>query len=1531
MDTQKMQGLIRKMVYPGATVNSLIVFADKITAMFGQEGLEAYFAALSRMDISKAMTVAPRLSASNRQLAEEWVCRELAHRCKEPDGFSAQVLLAIAACKDASLLQEVAPLLTEQLVSQAMESADATTACSLLRLSLSALAEEPCAWVRQAFCKLLVTKYDERMERALLPILSCLLEQEEVEVLSALVEIAGAEKTYSLFGSELPQELDRLIRSGKDSVGVWELFFAQFFREEHTPEELLEQGLWHVQLFANEEIYDRVCASFYLHAAVRYGVEHPIFAYIEGAAAPETYTHNYILRYKDAIRPLWQDPQALFSFVEKTATCNPFRQQRVQTKRYHLLQTSQDRTGYDRLHGLFEAGLPIERILNVFFSTDLKQRLPLEDLFYLARRQEVLPGLLEALRDVTFTGTIAGQDNRRLYLSPYSYFTAMLHAVPITYKVIEETGNHDNLKGMDLQYTITDFVNSYIHVTICEDAQWLEDTEEDTDKWGIAIEQLRQKKELSRLNAARMERLAITEFTLEDMTEGCDLNQFTALLREHPEELEGYQNLLRLCKWNALFLTPELPLPRRMFGALIRFREATAELFRFLLENPANTEAVLQLYFTSIYRAILPLSMLLTFAPKEQLMEHLPNYIIHCRLLPNTVLCRPTNISCAPVCFMDNTEGISHEEPYGAVIADYVVTDGYLSRITLQPYQMGPADVDERGALFGYLASSMYIGQHRAQRIATMISAAQCRYRELKFNMRCMEDAVWLRRSNAQEMRNLICILGEANPYAFGVSYAADRIYLNRRKWRDNVPDLAISVVLNAKSIEDIRDFYLHTHVKYHMQLPELAALISERRADLAEQIPDMFAETPLRAIVGAQGELWMPWVAQDTVRVSREYAGQVLRCRLRFEKDGTVTADVLQAEQSPEFSDILGICLLSGYQPDPQMEAQAELLKPQQTQPELTNAEAAEIEYGALINRLRKMLHQEDFSHEEFAQGIHNLIVRYEDITAAQLEKTITTLTRKWLHQKPDREKIPRLMQWLCMCFAQKHNDETLRYALAQQLYQYLGAETAQAFEVQLQRKQATADQEIRSFQDQPFPVVCKYLQGLLEGTTFASVSLLRHIVKMIHTHCEQVSAAEMETAVAELIRQWLQMYSLDDGTINELLTIHTGFVYAYHSGSLGLQIIHLVYQYSSEINGDKVERGICKITYQNLSTHPELAQMLPPFARRMERLQSWLQDPAYPAGDVVKRLGRLVRQYCSIIPEEEMKAAILPLTEQLQKENFYYPHTGQMAGNLQAAFESGYGSSEIGKLLFRQTCRIMEKKISSAVLLSQPVEALMFVGWINRLLQHYNRYVSCSEMETEILTQTQRWIVDTEDEIAVVKSLVNIHKHFVATYGSEDLLAAFCQVCQQHLSQGAVDTLKASRAGKASPTEALEISLDMRKEQIAKRLEEADFSQRTFADKIHGLIRRYACTEMPQEIVRAVTELTAPWLRMKFPESEVRFYLCGIHNYFVKYCKSDCLAEPLCRQLAEHYGEDVAQAFDQQLQERMEKFNRAEDVAQS
>ena len=1538
MDMQKLQTLIGKMVYPGATVNSLTMFANKMDTSYGLDGLREFLAALCRLDIHKAAAVALRLSGSRRTVAVDYISQVLTERCNSGVDFSYLDLLAIADFGDADLLVAVSPFLTADTLEKAMQCGDCVSACTLMRLCITALPQESADLARDAFCKLLADEYNDRMEIALRELLPCLLERDEADVLSALVEVAGAQRVTGLYGEELSGEIERLILSGKDSVGVWELYFQHLFEQSPTQEELQINGLWFIQLYAGDDIYETVCASFYLHTAVRYGVDLPIFDYIEGERYSAIVSRRYIMRYRDAIRPLWKDPAALSLFLKRTSACNPFLRLMAQTKRYQLLQTAADRTAYNRLQSLFEAGLSAADIIAIFFATDLKQRLPLEDVFYLAQRYETLPELLEELRNHPFIGRVAVRDSRRFFLSPYAYFSSALHAVPINYKVLERIGRLDQLRGRKLQYLITGFFAGYIQVEVCGGEQLTETDDEDVVTWETAIEQLRQATDLQNLTKRQLMKFAVTEFTLDDVMGESDLNLLTQLIMERADCLGGFLTLLSVCKWNASFMKPELPLPKSFFSMCHQYRQDATELFRSLLETQEDLEPVLQLYFTSVYRAVVPLNQLLIFAPRERILNLLPNFVIYCHLLEEgSVLCRMSNVSCMTVCALENGKGVSYNDHFSAVITDYTIEGDYISKILLKPYQSGSASMKAHRALFGYLASNIAIDSRREQRMAALPSAADCRYNELKFNIRCMEDAVLLRRANPAELKHLIQALGDANPFAFDLNYYANLIYLRKEKRDEDAQGAALSMILNAKSMEDIRDFYLHTHIKFHLQLPRLVSLIRERRADLEDQIPGMFESVTFHAIADSQGRIWMPWVPQDTLRVSGEYTGMVLNCAVVPEIDESVVIHVEEAEESDVFYQILESCLLGGYRTDPEMDALVESRKaemsaeenppgeiPAEESPddEILLSDDVTLSYGEYYARLRQFPRSERFSHEVYSQAIMKMIVTYTAVPATKMQQALANLTRKWLHLQPDRERIPAMMQEVCQCYVRQYQNTNLCQVFGKLLYDYFGMEQARSFEQQM-KVSLSAPQETKAVDRVAvtFQRTCEKLLAQMGSTFYIS----RRLVKLIEVYHDQVSREEMETAISILTAEWIRMYNPDYAALNELLNIHTGLIEAYQSGSFGVILCRQGYQYLPDAAADRLERGVCKITGQLLGEHPDLIQMLPPLDERIDRLLTCFRDPEFPPNEAVKRIGKMIRHYYRAISAEEMMQTVLTLTDILLTIHWGYEHLSHMVRDLSRTFESCYGIQGLERCLWSQMCSHLDKEIASAHQKSESLSATVFSAEISKIIVNYKDCASAEDMRQAVVELTGHWLEGVSDAEATIQALMDIYKSFYRTYSSADLGSDLCLKVQSSLGQTAMDSLQRRIRvpnlhvkGNPPPRK----SLEERKADLALRLSEPDFRDRPYGNKVRDMIRRNWETNSPEEIAQAVAELAEQWMQLRPDEEQLSYNLYGIHDCFIKYCGTDHLAGMLCQLFEKYLGEEAGKRFAEKLERPLKRL---------
>jgi len=364
------------------------------------------------------------------------------------------------------------------------------------------------------------------------------------------------------------------------------------------------------------------------------------------------------------------------------------------------------------------------------------------------------------------------------------------------------------------------------------------------------------------------------------------------------------------------------------------------------------------------------------------------------------------------------------------------------------------------------------------------------------------------------------------------------------------------------------------------------------------------------------------------------------------------------------------------------------------------------------------------------------------------------------------------------------------------------------------------------------------------------------------------------------------------------------------------------------SETAADQLDRGIFKITFTHFENHPELEQMLPPFEQRVARLQSWLQQSKHSQGDIKGRLLKLIRHYGHIIPGDQLEQAVADLLEPQMTRFITYPHTGQLVNELHLAFESCYGTARIGVSLWQLTCRQLERDLGSAVQLSQPVAAQRFTLWIEKLIHNYRPYVLAEDMKPAVLSLVEEWVLKASEKTGTAQCLHDIYKVFAGAYASTDLGVDLFRLGHQHLEPPESDGLLQlansvmHRTG-IDLTGALMIPLHVRKEQLSQSLSEPGLQEKKFVDKLHKLIRRYAGTAFDGQIAHTILELAEQWVQQQPPDEEdLRFYLYGLHNCYIKYCRSDCLAGPLCQLIAKHQGADTANDFAARLKISLQRL---------
>lgn len=919
MDREKLNMLISKTIKPKASLSSMLICLTSLCKS-DPDSAFIFLQAMCDQDISKAALAAARLSGNFALRGQELVAQTLRTRCETGENFSCETLLAILETRDRELFRLAVPHLTEELVTQVFSQCSVQSACVFMELSLQyteADIQEAC---RNHFCDFL-NRYDSSGDDALAKLLPVLLENNAVIVLSRLLDTLGLQKLESLHSEDWFSELDRLIVSGCDTLELWDAYFECLFRRDLSTETLLSQGLWQIQLFCDEELLNQAGACFYLHAASRLSPDHEIFLYTNGFSPCEAYSRKHTLRYQDVLQPLWEQPEALARFLDITAICNPFYDQVIQEERFTLIRDVQDNRDYSRLSSFFEKGTDCKTILKLFFYTGLKNHLPMEDLLYLSRRYDVLNPMLEELKKIPFHGIVRKHKPGLLVVSPKAYNVMSLHSLHLPYSMMQhKQGKTEDKKGKTVSYTISGFLNGRIQVSIFADDDQSA-SRPDEGAWESAVSHLEywlHVPDSQKNRSLPPKGIPLLDFTLDSLTTENDLNILTDLIRQYPEKLSDFIYILRYCKWNSLFISLDTGIPGQFYQDFSKYQPCAMLLFEELVQGQIPCKLILKFYFSSIYKILIPMNRLLEMMDKTEVLEAAKLHSVYCRLRNNQYnLCRPINILCAPLCELESTEDVTSLPPsFPTIIQDYEITDGAISRISLQCQYSSVLSLKERGALFGYLAMNEHIGNQKQKNIARLPDVAQYTSRELLFNLQCMEEAILLRRSKGQELMKLLDIMDRKNPFAFQISPRAEinylcRLYSEERK--QNIVSAAITMILNAPDIAAIRSIYLNTSVKYYLNLQELADLIRQRRSELAGDVCDMFADISFTGTCDKNGFLWLPFVPQTTVMVGREYAGLYLSCSFRL-TDFEITAQVLSAVPSEDAIDPMLLCLMDGY-----------------------------------------------------------------------------------------------------------------------------------------------------------------------------------------------------------------------------------------------------------------------------------------------------------------------------------------------------------------------------------------------------------------------------------------------------------------------------------------------------------------------------------------------------------------------------------------------------------------------------------------
>lgn len=922
MNASDVVTLVNRTVKPKAPLSSLLMCVTFL-AKNDLQAVDIYMKAVCDSDIYKGALITRRLSGELGEKCRQIVCRTLSERCEEPQRLTEAELLAMLELDEQSLFYRVRDALSEELVQRAFSQASGTAACRMMELFFPADCTALYPAAERLFCDFL-DHYDSSGDEALTSLLPVLLEHNASVPLSKLIATVGPQRLEELYGPSLWDELDRLIVLGYDSPEIWDAYCQRLFSRSRSMEELLVQGLWHIQLFARD--CDEAAAVFYLYAIKHLGTEHEIFEHINCVEIPESFTRKHTLMYHDILHSLWEDPGQLARFLSKTEPCNPFARVLLPEDSFSLLPDgdTKDRQYFELLDRMCAWDLEPGTILTVFFQSDLKYHLPLEDLLDLAQRYQRLDRIMEALSRYTFSGEIVRFMQGSVILNSRSYHVRSLHSVRIHYAQAEQFfSGKQELIGTTVQYWIVGFHNGQILAELVPQASQQDRKLGEPKKWN---------KLLTKLHAYCAhpgQRLqdhpnlsTVLSFPVEEFAEKNDFGLMTALISSYPERINQFLKLFQSARWNVIAQQPDLHIPGYLFTQLSKYQEDAETMFRKLFSWGLPYKKILALYFETLYKMIVPLDRLLVMGKRENMLKELPAIPICVKLGEGAdrACCRLSNICSPRICYVDHPERFVDHAVIRTRCVDFSIFANAVVMIRLEAEAAQILPGSERGALFGYLANNIQISTVKRDRITQLPSVEHYTKRELIFVLRCMEDAFVLRRASAAAMLELLRTMGTKNPFLLsldarsrvGATYLLN-LYSAERKQR--ISNTMVSVILNAGCIEDIGEIYANTSIKYSLTIEELVAMILARRPEFARRLPDLFARVTFCLTADPAGGVWSPYFRQGSVTVSGNCRDSYLVCRVRPEPDGIGNMEILSVEKGSEMVFPVALSLLSGYQ----------------------------------------------------------------------------------------------------------------------------------------------------------------------------------------------------------------------------------------------------------------------------------------------------------------------------------------------------------------------------------------------------------------------------------------------------------------------------------------------------------------------------------------------------------------------------------------------------------------------------------------
>ena len=998
MDRDRLHAYIQRTITSRANASSLLMCLKSVMRNDESAAVE-YLHSICKMDpflAVQTVTMPPENQMNTLiPVIRAWI---LDHAS---DTIGVKDLLAILGLKDRELFRITKDAMTADLVRRFFQDCPCSLGCRMMRYCYELEDEEFIGICEVALVQML-NRYDTEADEELGLLIPEIAKHKAKFLLFRLIEIMGPEQVSTLSGVSVDEpdpSYDRRSQFHENMIAasqlnddeLWEkveesdapmtdlllcLYIDRFLSQPHTEEELLADGLWRAQMYADRE--RTVLSWFYLSVLEKLGEGHPLLKYINTLAETgegDFFQVYYLERCKAAVMSLLDQPDRLSHWIDMMGEANPysFQNDHMVSSAFH---ENEKTTLHDALKRYFDMRLDAALLVRLFLNTPMRCSIPLKTLLQMGKDYGRLDQLLAGIQPYLF---FAKRKKRYLnrevargifpcdYVGEEPYFPELEkpkgNTWSVTYQIIgldddrvlarefkgiaplQEDNKADAGETADQPAAVPE-KNAESSPAEAHDSGKKEtqsalkaalDAKPDDDSWEKSLTLIKTAAALLNQlpsNAEEKDKTAIAD-------EGCriarkldflpdcfesqfDLDRMTRLLSANTDQFSYLEKILRAMKWNELFADDSGVVRTKYFIILKRYEYFAKWLFRDLFSKGFAEHTIISFYLQSIYKMVFPLNLLLSYGDRERLLTELKKWRLPVREKDSDErIFRLANIKCTSAYQVLTCDNWAHPAGFFAHCIDFENNGGRISNIVFQEEE-NSALINERkrkrqNSVFGHLAQKKEISEKERREIEELPPLDQYIWDDVALPLRCLDDAVSLRRNEPDKILEMLDLLGDRNPFSPQIDIRIELYYLQlifRADQKRHFNNVMISIIMNAASGKDIMRIYLHTGLKYYVTLNTLWAEVHARRPLLAAQFEEAL-QVCFFPCMAVDGSVWCPYLEQNSFSIAEPSLSNAC-CKIGLQGAANGQMEIISTsrmtDQKKNTAYILLSCILLGY-----------------------------------------------------------------------------------------------------------------------------------------------------------------------------------------------------------------------------------------------------------------------------------------------------------------------------------------------------------------------------------------------------------------------------------------------------------------------------------------------------------------------------------------------------------------------------------------------------------------------------------------